>query len=291
MILRSALLASTATLALGSVCVLADVPSATAADPDPCGLTGWFVNPDEADRAPDRTYAGLVFEPADLIHHEAPAGLTTATLNSGDYTASPAPDQPSFFSVEVSGTDGGYATLRYNRLTHLWNMVTGGQFYEHADPDELVDMPPVKRSHTVVRFGVGYTKNPPGTVKTTVTAVSFQGKAYTFSCTPPTQSPSATPSATATGTPSASSATTSPGSSSTPTGSATPSATRSATATPTATRSATRSALPDIAGFETPEQDDGLPVTGASLSFIIAGAAGLLVAGGALLWWTRRRTR
>jgi len=49
--------------------------------------------------------------------------------------------------------------------------------------------------------------------------------------------------------------------------------------------------LPDIAGFETPDQDDGLPVTGASLSFVIAGAAGLLVAGGALLWWTRRRTR
>jgi LPXTG-motif cell wall-anchored protein len=259
-----------------------------AVDPaNPCNVQGWFVNPDEADREPARALGGFTFEGADLIHHDAPAGLTTAALSSGDFTASPAPDQPSFFSVEVSGTDGGYATLRYNRLTHLWEVVTGGQFYADADPDKLVDLPPVKRSHTVVRFGVGYTKSPPGTVKTTVTAVSFQGKAFTFLCPSPVDpSPSQSPSATLSPTPSASQTSPSPSGSSTATTSASPSSSVTRTPTSSPSRASQTPLVPADAG------DSGrLPTTGASLPLFIAAGAALVVAGGLALFVARKRRR
>jgi hypothetical protein len=170
-------------------------------------LAGWYVNGDEADRKPEATAAGLKFEPADLIHH-AVTGVTVETLTPGDYVAAPAPDQASFFSVEVRDVDGsGYATLRYNRSTHLWNLVTGGQFYEHANPAILVDMPPVDRSHQVISFGVGYTKNPPGTVTIVVKSVTFGGKTYELSCAPK-PSTSASSSASASASPSSSTSTT-----------------------------------------------------------------------------------
>lgn len=260
---------------------------ATAAPGNPCDVEGWFVNPDEADREPERTTAGFVFEGADLIHHAAPAGLTTATLNSGDYTASPAPDQPSFFSVEVSGTDGGYATLRYNRSTHLWEMTTGGQLYENTDPDKLVDMPPVKRSHTVVSFGVGYTKNPPGTVKTTVKSVSFQGKAYTLSCLTPTTSPTATTSASPSRTASASPTSPSPSASASGTSSVSPSNSTTTTASPSASRSSGTPSAP-LPGDNT-SSDGELPVTGAGLIGLVSAGVFLAAVGGIIVIVARRR--
>jgi hypothetical protein len=254
-------------------------------DPNPCGVAGWYVNPDEADREPTRTYDGFVFESADLIHHAAPAGLTTATLSPGHFlvaAGSSLPDQPSFFSVEVSGDDGGYATLRYNRITLKWDMVTGGQFYSNADPSALVDMPPVKRSHKVVSFGVGYTANPPGTVKTTVKSVSFQGKAYSFACPKPspTQSPTASP------TPSTS---TSPTASASPSvSSVSPSAT-STSVSPSATASATTSPSTSLIPVPSDAGTDGeLPTTGASLGGLLAVGLGVLLFGGLITWWFRR---
>jgi hypothetical protein len=149
-----------------------------------CGMpTGWYANADEQDRLPTPTPGGLKFEGNDLIHH-----ATTGTVESlahGTFWAGPAPDQDSFFSVEVSGSDGGYGTLRWNTTTAKWNLVTGGQFYENASPAALVDMPPVHRSHDVVSFGVGYTANPPGTVTTTVRSVRFGGHTYDLRCKPP----------------------------------------------------------------------------------------------------------
>jgi hypothetical protein len=252
-------------------------------DTDPCKIgSAWFVNPDEADREPTRTYDGFVFEDTDLIHHNAPEGLTTKGLSNGAFNASPNPDQASFFSVEVSGDDGGYATLRWNPTNVEWEMTTGGQFYRHADPDALVDMPPVKRSHKVVRFGVGYTKNPPGTVKTTVSSVSFQGKVYEFKCLPPvTTSPSASASQTPSSTPSSSI-------SSSPTASST----ATSTASPTSTASATTSSLPSLSPAPIPSvagSDEELPVTGASLSTLIGGALLVLVVGVAAVGLARRR--
>ncbi len=266
-------------------------PAVAVVDPEnPCNVTGWFVNPDEADRAPARSLAGFTFEGADLIHHDAPAGLTTAALSSGDFTASPAPDQPSFFSVEVSGDDGGYGTLRYARLTPLWTRVSGGQLEENADPDKPVDMPPVKRSHKVVRFGVGYTKSPPGTVATTVSSVSFQGKAYTLSCPKavdpsPTSSASTSPTATASPT-----TTTSPsqGSSATPTSTVSPASGSSSSASPRVSTSSTSfQPIPGAAG----DPDDSLPVTGSSLIGLISGAVFLVAVGGIAVIVARKRRR
>lgn len=274
--------AASAAIALG-VLALPGTAMAVVDPVNPCNVQGWFVNPDEADREPERVLAGFTFEATDLIHHAAPAGLTTADLESGDYTASPAPDQASFFSVEVAGGDGGYATLRYNRLSHQWEMVTAGQLYAHVDPDVLVDMPPVKRSHTVVRFGVGYTKNPPGSVKTTVSSVSFQGKVYYFSCpkaVDPSPSTSVTPS-------------TSPSTSVSPSTSATPSATPSSTAS-TPSASSSTPGTPQVTRSLTPipvpaSEDDELPTTGASLTGLIAAAGFVLALGVFLVVKVRRK--
>jgi hypothetical protein len=283
--------ATSVALTVGLTALIAPTMSRAAVDPaNPCAVAGWYVNPDEADRAPERTTAGFVFDTADLIHHAAPPGLTTADLDPGDYTSTPLPDQPSFFSVEVAGPDGGYATLRYNRLTHWWEMVTGGQLYTDKDPDVLVDMPPVKRSHIVVSFGVGYTKNPPGTVKTTVSAVQFQGKAYTLSCPKPVD-----PSPTATSSPSTS---TSPTQTASPTATVTPSTSTTASAAPSSTRSTgpttstTTSAAAAVPSNDGSEPDDSLPVTGVGgLVGLVSGGVFLAAVGGILAILARRRRR
>lgn len=147
---------------------------------------GWYVNDDENDRKPTATAAGLKFEGNDLIHHGA-AG-TLENVGAGSFTASPAPDQPSFFSVEVRNDDGsGYATLRWNTTTSKWNMVTGGQFYENTSASSLVLMTNPAKSNKLLSFGVGYTNSPPGTVATTVSKVTFKGIDYPLTCMPPVQ--------------------------------------------------------------------------------------------------------
>jgi LPXTG-motif cell wall-anchored protein len=153
-------------------------------------LKGWYVNPDEASRRPIPTEAGLKFVGNDLVHHGATGNIEG--LSPGSFVASPAPDQPSFFSVEVINADGtGYATLRWNTVTSKWNMTTGGQFYENASASALVDMPAVKKSHNLLSFGVGYTNSPPGTVDTVVSSVMFRDVKYDLTCKP---KPSASPS-------------------------------------------------------------------------------------------------
>ncbi len=325
----AALVAGTAVLGfalIGPVTAHAE----TEVDPNPCKIDGWFVNPDEADREPTRTYGGFVFESTDLIHHNAPAGLTTADLDSGDFTATPTPDQPSFFSVEVVNADNsGYATLRYNRMSHQWDMVTGGQLYSNADPDKLVEMTTPPKSKNVVRFGVGYTKNPAGTVKTTVSVVSFQGKEYKLGCVKPTTTPTATSTGTPTGNPTGTPTGTPGATTGTPT--ATPSGT--ATGTPSATASGTPgvyyancaavykagkaplkkgqpgyrlgldrdedgiacelpTASPSRTGNPIPSpagEDEELPVTGAGLTWVIGVGVVTLGAGLAAYWFTRRK--
>lgn len=255
-------------------------------NPNPCGVEGWFVNPDEADRTPERTVEGFVFENTDLVHQAAPAGLTTKDLKNGDFHATPLPDQESFFSVEVAGPDGKYGTLRWNTKTKMWNLVAGGQFYEHADPDVLVDLPPDKRSHTVITFGVGYTKSPPGTIKTTVTSVAFMGKAYKLSCLKPTTSPtpSTSVSPTVSTSPTATStASTTPSASASSSTTSTPSTSISATSTPKPSSSVvTPSVSPATNGEE-------LPVTGGSVGKLFIGALAIIAIGGALFLVARRR--
>lgn len=156
--------------------------------------TGWYVNPDETTRKPVQTEAGLEFEGSDLVHHLADVSL--ADLEPGDFEANPAPDQPSFFSVEVRSDKGAYGTLRHDGTQ--WTIVIGAGTgpdgpatagtFTGIDPvallaDKITKWGAFKDAViTVVSFGVGYTLNPPGTVKTTVTSVSFQGKEYKLDC-------------------------------------------------------------------------------------------------------------
>ncbi len=157
-------------------------------------LQGWYVNPDEGDRLPESTEDGLVFEPADLVHHQT--DILLKDLEPGSYVADPAPDQPSFFSVEVRDDRDNYGTLRWNGT--VWSITIGpggsatnGTFTD-ADPVLLLtakrskwgsDVFNTDATH-VVSFGVGYTQTPPGTVLTTVTEVTFAGQTYDLTCQP-----------------------------------------------------------------------------------------------------------
>ncbi|WP_250029835.1 hypothetical protein [Paractinoplanes maris] len=255
---------------------------------------GWYVNePDEAHRKPTPTKDGLEFKGNQLIHRET-TGLSTKDLKPGTFVASPMPDQESFFSVEVNSGPGTYATLRWNATTAKWEMTTGGQFYTDADPDKLVDLPPVKKSHQVVSFGVGYTNSPPGTVTTVVSSVSFRGFTYDLTCQPKpeptTSSSSPTPS------PSVSTSTSaSPSASASTSTSVSPSASSSTSVSPSAT--VTSSSAPVVttapgAGGGSGSAGGGLPVTGPD-GMVIAGGAVALLAGGVILLVAvrRRRTR
>jgi LPXTG-motif cell wall-anchored protein len=254
----AAILIAVAPAAPASASFIEATPADVAAS---CTTPQWFVNPDEGDREPKRTEAGLVFTGTDLIHHDAPGGLTVDTLEPGTFVASPAPDQPSFFSVEVAGTGtpSGYATLRWDASAGTWGMTTGGNFYENADPAELVKMTDPDKATTVVRFGVGYTKAPPGSVETTVSSVTFMGKTYDLTCKP---KPTATPTAT-------------------PTGSATPKPTGSSSATPRPSGSSSSPAAP-VAG-------PTLPVTGPSMGLLISLGGAVIILGAVAIAATRRR--
>ncbi|MCO8277328.1 peptidase inhibitor family I36 protein [Actinoplanes sp. TRM 88003] len=164
-------------------------PSVTAVNFDNCPNLNndkWFVNPDETARKPTATANGLEFNSTDLIHRNVAGTLSTDDLDPGTYTASPTPDQPSFFSVEVfGGTSDSYGTLRWDPATGLWSMTVPPSrpnpgYYDDVDPSVVVTQ--AGKSKNVVRFGVGYTNNPAGTVTTVVSDVTFQGVTYKLDC-------------------------------------------------------------------------------------------------------------
>lgn len=232
-------------------------------------LASWSVNEDEGDRRPEPTVYGLKFSGDDLIHHAADVKLTD--LKPGSYTVTGAsPDQDSFFSVEVRDTTtGAYGTLRWNKGTSKWDLVTSTAAYAKADPADYVGVQTkwgeITAAAKVVSFGVGYTKNPPGTVTVVVSSVTFQGTTYGLNCPAPvTTSPTASPSATKT-------ATTSP----------------SATTT-SSVASATKNPAASTSGGVVP--GPSLPVTGPSTGLLIA--VGVLSLGAGITFMTlafRRR--
>lgn len=226
-----------------------------------CGMpSGWYANPDELTRLPEPVSGGLKFSGNQLIHHAT--DTTVEHLTPGSYVAHPAPDQPSFFSVEVVNTDGtGYATLRWNSTTHVWDMVTGGQLYSNASPVLLVDMPASHKSHRVVSFGVGYTANPPGTVTTVVSTVKFGRHFYSLRCKPAPSSSSASPSA---------------------------SVSTSASASPSASTSSSPAGAV-VTTTTTSAGSGGLAITGPSTGLKVGGAVLVVGAGGALFLLARRR--
>jgi LPXTG-motif cell wall-anchored protein len=158
---------------------------------------GWYVNPDEGARLPEQTEAGFLFQPADLVHRQT--NIPLADLEPGSYVAAPAPDAPSFFSVEVvSPNTNAYGTLRWVLADSVWSITIGpggsataGTFY-NADPVALLTDKVTKwgafdlATATVVSFGVGYTQNPPGTIETVVSEVEFAAQTYDLTCQPPT---------------------------------------------------------------------------------------------------------
>lgn len=224
-------------------------------------LAGFYVNPDETDRQPTATVAGLEFKGNDLIHHAA--ATTLEDLNHGTFSASPAPDQPSFFSVEVSG-DGKYGTIRWNSVEGYWEATSQGEQHHDVSPVALAEAFPVHLSHKVVSFGVGYTATPPGTVTTVVSSVTFSGKTYSLTCVPPVQ-------------------TTSPA----PHSSSTSPAPHSSSSTPKPHSST--SAAPGAVTTTGPGSGSSLPVTGAPVGLIVGGGLSLLVLGVAFYFVARRR--
>ena len=305
------LIAAVAVVA-GATALLADPARATGdgpALPLNCpGSSDWYVNPDETDRKPERVQAGLKFGPADLVHQET--SLAVSALTGGSYslaTGSDEPDQPSFFSVEVRDTTGAYGTLR--RDGSQWSITIGAGTgpdgaatdgtFSGADPAALLAGKVTKwgkftSSATVVSFGVGYTKNPPGTKTVTVRSVTFQGKTYPMTCTPPTTPTTPTTPATTrptlppTGTP----ATTRPTLPPTGTPSTTPPVTTPppATTPPVTTPPATTPPVdPPVEGGQPPASGGGLPLTGPGVALIGGLALIVIGVGGMLVVAARRR--
>lgn len=223
----------------------------------------WYVNADETNRRPDQVRGGFLFKGSDLIHRETSIALKD--LKPGTYVVapnSPAPDQPSFFSVEVRNTNGAYGTLRWNPGTGKWDIVIGASSaaspavatagtFSDADPMVLLAGKVTKwgafdpATAKVVSFGVGYTLNPPGVQETTIRSVRFAGQTYDLRCEP---APSASASAS---------------------GSAAPSS--SASAVP----------APNVGG--------GLPVTGARAAAVAVVGAALVVIGALAIRASRRK--
>lgn len=260
--------------------------TATATTPALALCSGWYVNPDETSRAPEQLSDGLKFESTDLIHHVV-ANLPVASLLPGSYAATPAPDQPSFFSVEVRNPSGAYGTLRWNPSAVMWQITIGAGTgpggpatdgtFSGADPAALLAGKVTKwgafaaGTDVVVSFGVGYTANPPSTVATKVTSITFQGQASLTYCLPPASSPAA----------SSSSSSSKPASA---TATATVSASSSASASASTSASATPSSTPIVT-----RPVGGLPLTGAPLIAIGGVGVALVLLGGVALWLLKRR--
>ena len=298
-------------LAAGVLLLAVPTQANAVVDPtNPCNIQGWYVNDDEGGRKPERKLEGFVFEDKDLIHHATNFPLRFLQPGHFAYTGT-APDQPSFFSVEVRDlTTDAYGTLRWIKSTGKWSIDIGAAtlpshnpnttpgHFEDSSPVELLKgkvskWGPFTAATRVVSFGVGYTNSPASAVKTTVTAVNFLGRVYTFKCDKPVDpSPTTSPSASQTpsSTPSSStssSPTASPSSSVSPTQSGTPTSTASAT---TSSSSASTSPSSGVAGEATNGPDGGaLPVTGNKAIWI--GVIGTAVAaiGGIFVFLGRKR--
>lgn len=271
-----------------SALITANIANASENDPvfpqvDPTCLPGWYVNPDEADRIPDYSDAGMTFVGNDLVHHAT--NIPLADLEPGTFDSVPAPSLESFFSVEIINSDGtGYATLRYDTTGWYIGGPKAGTYDGHeTDPANFIgkmsNWGEIADDSTVISFGVGYVNTPNDGTLTLVTSVSFAGQTYSLLCLPPTTEPT-TPTTQPT-TPTTELTTEEPTTEPTddPTTEPTDDPTTDPTTEPTVTPTPTTSTSP----IPVVLADDTLPVTGSPLAGLFAVGVLLIVIGTAAL--------
>lgn len=232
-------------------------------------LHDWDVHEDETTRMPTAGVDGVTFTGDQLIHH--PVNASLINLTHGTYEANPAPDQSSFFSIEVADpTTNGYATLRWDTEQKAWTMFSGTFTATHAKASDFIGEQTKYGKLTdktrATFFGVGYTQNPPGTVTTVVSSVTFRGVTYPLTCAP-------------VATPTTKPVTTAP--------------TTRPTTPPTTAPTIEPTALPPGAGNGGGTLTGGgaLPITGPSVWALVPAGLAALGLGVVLLVWRRRKVR
>ena len=226
-------------------------------------LKAWYANEDEQNRLPSVREGGLEFVGNDLIHHAA--SLKLQDLQAGSYSASPAPGQNSFFSVEIRDENGAYGTLRWNTSTSMWDLIAKGNLVSKANPADFVGVETkwgtITTATKVISFGVGYTNSPSSDVKTLVKSVTWAGQTWKLDCVrTPTNPPTTT----------------------------------KPPVTQPPTEPTTESPSPDETPVG-PGGDDGgagaasLPVTGAPVGLIAGGGISILLLGAGVVLATRKR--
>lgn len=195
------MLAVSLMVALMGLFGLSTVPAqATPSNDNPCGVEGWYVNPDEAAYTPERTYEGFLFEGKDLIHHEIASPMDLPDVKTETLT----------FEATTAGkvvgkmeTMNPYSTIVQNADGKFWSTAMtyaqeGGQGHPVENVSDLIgkDVKPGKvkfgETSKVTTFGVGYWVEEGST---TVTSITFHGKTYDLTCdkTPPTTPPVTNP--------------------------------------------------------------------------------------------------
>lgn len=272
------MLATALAASFASAFMMATTPAQATQNINPCGVQGWYVNPDETDNAPTRSEAGFFFDGKDLIHHAtSPIDLPDIKANTLSFVA----DTPGKVVGKME-TENPYSTIVQQADGKFWSTAMtydqiGGQGHPVNNVSDLVgtdeDPRPTKpgkaqynmTSH-VVTFGVGYWVEDGNT---TVSSIKFHGVNYDLSCkthtTPPTTAPTHTTSPTASS-----------------------SASQSTSASPSHT--VTASSTPTLIGAGT-GSDTNLPVTGASTGILVAVSIVLLGVGTTAFFVTRRRNK
>lgn len=194
------ILAVTLMATLAGAFALSTGPAQATVSDNPCGVQGFYVNPDEKAYEPARTESGFLFEGKDLIHHAtAPLDFPDVKPNTLSFVAT--------VSGKVQGkmeTSNPYSTINQNPDGKFWSTAMtydqeGGQGKPVDNVSDLLgkDVKPGKvkfgETSKVVSFGVGYSV---AEGETTVTSITFHGTKYDLTCkteatTPPSASPTA----------------------------------------------------------------------------------------------------
>jgi lamin tail-like protein len=188
-----ALIAGLAVAGVAALGFVALPASAEVTAANPCGVEGFYGNPDETPaQDPARSYKGFTFEGTDLIHHAVPSGgIDFADMDKVRYTfrATGTTDKL-VYKVETSSP---YSTIITQPDGKLWSTAmaygtVGGQGNPVDKYTDLLGKPtkPGKAMFSsdsqVKTFGVGHWTE---TGSALLTAIMFHGTTYTLSCKVP----------------------------------------------------------------------------------------------------------